>query len=343
MGRLDDYRTALLAAWPETPDAALVGALTAGGGGLASFVIDHGLGPLWHARTARDELRESRLSAEALYLAQERALNEIDAVLSESAIEYAVIKGGANRLLLYENPALRSCHDIDLLVRKQDRVRAASALVAAGFAAHPKSRSISRELVLSQGVVDIDLHWGLLREGRLRFDLTAEMLDRRRRSNDLWMLNAEDALFLLLVHPAFAKHLAGWDMGLHRVVDIVVWLREQPFDWSTVLTNLKRSGVGSAAWATLRWVQLLTSPNELPRLDTMLSDLEPGALRRTWLNRWLENDLSARTSRVHWARLIGLSPFLHDSLRDSVRALAGRRRAQQRSADDLEAFRDVGG
>ncbi len=40
---------------------------------------------------------------------------------------------------------------------------------------------------------------------------------RRRRERNTWMLNPEDALFVLLVHPAFAKHLSGLEMGLHRV------------------------------------------------------------------------------------------------------------------------------
>ena len=341
MGRLDDYRTALLAAWPELPGATLTEALDAGGPRFASFIIDHGLGPLWHARTGRDEFHASRLSAEALYLAQEHALHEIDAILERAGIDYAVTKGAANRLLVYENPALRPCHDLDLLVRREDRVRTAAALVEVGFKAHPESRSISRELVLSRSVVDIDLHWGLIREGRLRDDLTADMLGRRRRSSGVWMLNAEDALFLLLVHPAFAKHLAGWEMGLHRVVDIMAWLRSQPADWPAVRAQLERSGVSNAAWATLRWVQLLTARQDSPGLDAKLSDLEPGAVRRAWLDRWLENDLSTRTSGAHWARLIGFSPFLHDTLRDSVRALAGRRTAHKRSAADLEAFREL--
>ena len=230
MRRLDDYRSAMLAAFPETSDAELAATLDRGGPNFASFIIDHGLGPLWHERMPRDEFRESRLSAEALYLAQEHALNEIDAVLEKEGIEYALIKGGASRLLLYENPAVRACYDLDLLVRPDDRVHAATALVKLGFVASIEAHSISRVLVLSRGGVDIDLHWGLLREGRLRSDITQDMVDRRRRAVDTWILSNDDALFVLLVHPAFAKHLAGWGMGLHRVTDIVAWLQTQSFD-----------------------------------------------------------------------------------------------------------------
>jgi len=341
MSRLDDYRSALLAAFPEVADADLVRVLEQGGSQFVSFIIDHGLGPLWHSRTARAEFHECRLSAEALFLAQQHALGEIDAVLDGAGIQYVVIKGAASRMLLYDNPALRACHDLDLLVRPEDRVRAATALVDAGFSANPDSRSISRELVLSRDVVDIDLHWGLLREGRLRSDPSAGMIGRRRREKGIWMLNADDALFVLLVHPAFTKHLAGWDMGLHRVVDIVDWLNTQSFNREAVRAQLTTNGVRAAAWATLRWVELLTQQHPIPELSKLLSDLCPGRLRRTWLDCWLRNDLSARMSKTNWVRLLGFSLFLHDTLGDAMRALAGRRRAQRRINTDMAAFEEL--
>ncbi len=197
--------------------------------------------------------------------------------------------------------------------------------------------------MLTRGAVDVDLHWGVLREGRLRSDPTPEMLDRRRRVLDTWMLSAEDALFVLLVHPAFAKHLSGWDMGLHRVADIVLWLRTQPFDRQRLHTMLEEHGVQTAAWATLRWAELLAAPNEVPGVDVMMSDLCPGGLRRTWLDRWLKNDLATRTSQRHWVRLFGFTAFLHDTPADALRALSGRRRAHRRSSADLAAFEDLFG
>ena len=348
MTRLDNYRSPLLAAFPEISDAVLKRVLDAGGAHFVSFIVDHGLGPLWHARTGRAEFHASRMSAEALYLAQEHALIEIDAVLDSAGIEFAIYKGVANRMLLNENPAIRACHDIDLLVRPEDRVRAASALTKAGFTAIPDAFIIGHELLLFRSAVDVDLHWGLLREGRLRSDYVADMLSRRRRENEMWMLNAEDALFVLLVHPAFAKHLAGWGMGLHRVADIVAWLRTRSFNWLVVRAMLEQNGVKTAAWATLRWVQLLTcrsgaSPRLLVELDKMLTDTQPGRLRRAWLDRWLRSDFSERTSNAHWARLLGFSLFLHDTPSDAMRALVGRYRAHRRSRGDLEAFRGLPG
>ncbi len=347
MSHLNDYQSALLAACPDVPVEVLIRALDSGGPDFASFVVDHGLGPQWHMRTERPEFHSSRLSAEAYYLAQQCALEDIDAALDAAGIEHVVIKGAANRQVLYGNPAIRACHDIDLLVRPEDRVPAATVIAGTGFSAEPEANSISRELQLTRGEVCVDLHWALLREGRLRRDPTSEFLSRRWRLGEMWMLHADDALFTLLVHPAFAKHLAGWDMGLHRVMDIVEWIRTQDFDWPSVCAQLERNGVQTAAWATLRWVRLLTcrsgvSPRLLIALDKMLTDIQPGRVRRAWLDGWLHRNLSARTSGVHWARLVGFTTFLHDTPGDSARAFAGRYRARRRSGVDLALFQKSG-
>ena len=341
MSRLDDYQNALLATYPDVADNELARTLDEGGPRFVSFVISHGLGPMWHARTGRTEFHASRLSAEALFLAQEHALKDIDTALSSAGIQYALIKGAASRLLLYENPAVRACHDLDVLVCPDDKARATTVLTKAGFEAQPEADSISREVVLSRGEVNTDLHWALLREGRLRNDTTEEMLTRRQRVGDTWTLSAEDALFVLLVHPAFAKHLGGWEMGLHRVADIDVWMRTQPYEWQVVRRQLEQNGVVAAAWATLRWLELLSDQNVQPGLAAMLTDLRPGRLRRTWLDYWLRNNLSARTSRWHWARLLGLSMFFHDAPADAVRALTGGYRARRRSRADLAAFAEL--
>ena len=341
MRRLDSYRLAMLAAFPEVPDQKLVEAMEAGGPTFPYFVEEHGLGALWHERTGREEFRAARRLAEALYLTQEQALKDIDSILQEAGIEYAVIKGGANRLLLYGNPAIRACHDLDILVKPEDRVSTAKALHAADFMPRIDPANISRELVMSRNRVDIDLHWALLREGRLRADPTAAMLARRRQINDTWALGPEDTFYLLLVHPAFGKHLSSWNMGLHRVTDVIYWLNTQPTDWPTVREQLQASGVQTAAWATLRWVKMLAQENAPDSLDAMLADLSPGALRRRWLERWLRKDLSKRLAHNNWVRLLGLSLFLHDRPNDVVRALAGRYRASRRREADTWAFREI--
>jgi hypothetical protein len=338
MSQLDDYRYALLAAFPAVNGEELERVLEAGGSRFSSFIVDHGLGPIWHARTGRAEFRDSRQAAEALYLAQEHALREIDTILVDSGIDYAVTKGAATRLFLYDNPAIRACHDIDIVVRPQQKRQAAASLVEAGFKPVADPLIISHELTLSRGAVDVDLHWGLLREGRLRKPDICGIVDRRRKVEGVWMLSAEDELFVMLVHPAFTKHLAGWEMGLHRVADLITWLETQCADWQAVRLNLEQQGVKTAAWATLRWAGLMTGQRILGSLRSIEADICPGRLRARWLSYWLENDLSHRTVDMRWWRLLGFSVFLHDTSGDAFRALAGRYRAKCSEERDLAAF-----
>jgi hypothetical protein len=339
MSRLDDYRAALLAAHPEVPVDELLAALDEQGEAFPKFIIDHGLGPLWHERSGRAEFHESRMQAEALFVCQEKALREIDTALNVADIDHLVMKGSATRLLLYDNPAVRTCHDIDILVSPQDRVRAAKSLVAPGFRPVLEPRNISRGIVLARSDTDVDLHWGLLREGRLREDVTEDMLGRRGRHLDTWMQSPEDTLFTLLVHPAFADHLAGWGMGLHRVADVLVWVRTQAFHWEQVEQMLLDTGVRTAAWATLRWAQLLSGGYAPRLLDDMIDCLRPGRARSSWLEYWLENDLPARASGMPWMRHAGFLPYLHDTIRDVGRAMVGRLQAKGRVSEDLEALR----
>ena len=275
MSRLEDYQTALLAAHDVVPKAELVSVIDGRGESFRQFVIAHGLGPLWHERTGLAEFDDCRMQAEALYLAQSAALGEVTAILESVGIHHVVIKGAANRLLLYDNPAIRACHDLDILVRPEDRVTATKVLMEAGFVPKPDASSISRELMLIRGAANIDLHWGILREGRLRETSTERLLQGRRRVGEMWALGADDTMFTLLVHSAFAKHIASWELGLHRVADILSWVRTQEFDRSAVGSMLEADGAISAAWATLRWVVLLSGKLAPPLLRDMLGDLEP--------------------------------------------------------------------
>lgn len=336
MVQLREYRLALSGALAAATRDDLIGLLNTQGSSFVDFVVRHGLGPVWHARTGSKAFKNARHAAEALYLAQEQALDDIEAAFSSSNVNYAIFKGGANRYLLNENPALRACYDLDVLVRPTDRLLAAETLSSAGFAVHPDNRNVSRAIVLSRDRVNVDLHWALLREGRLRHDRTEELLERRTKIQGHWMLHPDDALFVLLVHPAFAKHLSGWNMGLHRVSDVVNWLDTQPVNWPDVLENLRSEGVTTAAWATLSWVEMVSERSEL--LAPLLADTCPGTFRRGWIRRWLETDSSARLASKHWLRLLLFTSFLHDTPRDALRALAGRSRAWQREQADSEVF-----
>lgn len=96
------------------------------------------LGPLLHRSLVRNELEVERdlrnvlraaavreaVRAEALRNVLRQALG----LLGEAGLEAVVLRGAALAELAYSDPSLRHCHDLDLLVRAEDRPRAARAL-----------------------------------------------------------------------------------------------------------------------------------------------------------------------------------------------------------------------
>src|SRR5688572_13150303 len=217
MPRFAAPRTALLPAFQDTAPADLTRALAEGGPPLEALILNQQLGPAWHARTNAHPFAESHANAAMLYMRQAAAQREIDDLFAQRGIPYAIFKGAAIRELIYDDPSVRVCMDIDVLVSHDDRAAAARALVDAGYRLRVDPSLASHEVALASDLVAIDLHWELLRPGRTPSSTTGQMLARRQRHGERWILSENDALFVLLVHPALSKHLSTSQMGLHRV------------------------------------------------------------------------------------------------------------------------------
>ena len=100
----------------------------------------------------------------------------------------------------------------------------------------------------------IDLHWSLLRPGRMRHNLTGEILSSRVRRGNLWGPDDAHLTVAMLVHPAITDHVTG---RLISAVDLDRWLRSQPIPWDEVVAILDRVGLRTAAWAMLRWTHAI--------------------------------------------------------------------------------------
>ena len=338
MPRFAAPRAALLPAFRDTDAAELNRVLAAAGPALESLILKQQLGPLWHARTNTAAFADSRLKATMLYLRQQAAQRQLDDVLTRADIPYAVFKGAAIRELIYDDPSTRVCCDIDVLVAPDQRAAAARALVDAGYRLRVDPSLASHEVLLSLDKVSIDLHWALLRPGRTPEAMAGEMLARRQRHGDRWILGDSDILFVLLVHPAFSKHMSTSQMGLHRIADIVLWLQRYDVDWPALHQQLDACGVKTAAWTMLNLVRMLSPEPFGDVLRAPLDALGPDRLRAAYLRTWLNQDLSARFTHLHIARLMGFSVLLHDRPADAWRALRGWQRSRASRAQDAAVF-----
>jgi len=343
-------RLAMLPSDPEADNRELVEALVRGGADFVELLLRFDLAALWHARVSfdpdwpsvpeiqRQQLHAARLVAGARYMAQQQAIGEVDRLFGAAGIPYAVMKGALVRELLHPDPSVRATDDIDVLVSPKDRQEAARLLVDAGFKMHLNVINVSHEITLKTASADIDLHWNILRPGRTRTDLTAELLSRRIRVNGFWGLSDSDSTFIMLVHPAFTKYVCSPHMGLGRVMSFLLWTPRVPAHWQPVTEMLERAGVRAAAWATLTWFEALAPERMHPQLGAWRNAIRPGPLRARYLEFWLRHNLPSRLIAHRLPILLGWTAFLHDRPSDAVLAYRGWRLSRRNREIEARAF-----
>ena len=294
------------------------------------FLIFNGLAPLWHEALANagqeniidpvflEKLRQVHLTAEANYLMQKKTLQKVHGELTLAGIKYVVFKGALIREQVYENPALRPCTDIDVLVAKQDRDAAIQALKNVGMDYKPDAKNISHEATLIDGPVHIDLHWQILRPGRMRVDMTESILKDARINNGFVGLRDEASIFVMLVHPAFTKHVCNPYASLIRIIDLMRWIQFRSVNWEDIFGLCEKAGVKTAAWATIYWMNLLIRDETLV---LFLKRLAPNTFQRKYLEFWINNNLPSRfVNKNNFVRIF-FSLAIQDSFSDSLKTL----------------------
>ena len=178
-------------------------------------------------------------------------------------------------------------------------------------------RNLSHEVAIFDGHVHVDLHWRLFRPGRSRFELAATLLERRQRRSDLWLLDDSANLLVMLVHPAFAKHVCGPAAKLVRLVELDRLIREAKADLEWVLAVVPKAGLRTAAWSTLYWLRALL---DTPVDERLLRRLRPGRLHRAYLAYWIDHDLPTRLAGIPFAVQGAFTLALHDRPADAFKA-----------------------
>jgi hypothetical protein len=348
-GRL--HRKLMQAIAPEATRAEVLCAVhgllnTVGEDSLAAYLDNEGFASFLYEQTTKfceagdvpermkDELRRARWIHTGMYMAQKAALSSLDILFNEAGIEYAVFKGVHIRELVYADPSVRPACDIDVLVAPRKRKAAISALVRSGFELQVNADNTSHEVTLVKGPVAVDLHWDIMRPGRTRVPICELFLKRRQRVGGFWGLDDTSAVFVMLVHPAFAKWVCN--LALCSVADFERWLRTSYADWNLVEALLSQTGLKTAAWAVVTWFSLRFPPDSPFPPPDFLKRIEPGPLRRAWIRYWLPRDLPIRFGHIPLVPQTAFTVPLHDSALDALRFLTGRMRA---GAQDIFAGR----
>ncbi len=313
---------------------------------FAQFLCEQGLAPLWderlehhgHAARLSAEFRQvihyNRLQVTGAYLLQRHNLAKIKDILEAAGIAHVVTKGSHTRELYYDTPALRPALDIDILVAPGDRLAAIRAFQAGGFSFHGLPETISHECSLVSGNTWIDLHWDIMRPGRTREPMVDPLLNSRVDYGSHWGPGHGETLFLMLVHPVFTKYSTTPYARLVRLVDLAQLLHRHPGSVESAVPLMHAAGLATAGWITSTWLDLLAPGSGA---GALAAKIEPGRLRRSYLRRWLANNLSTRLLGSPLLIQLGFTLPAHDTPGDMLRAVMQSRRHGQAAATTLAA------
>ncbi|MEM1153480.1 MAG: nucleotidyltransferase family protein [Pseudomonadota bacterium] len=345
------HRTALVPVLPGATHEALerscLKVRSLGESAFAQFLGVQGLAPLWDQCIAGypdqlpvtssfiESIHALRLQATGAYLIQRHGLDIVREALDGAGVTHVVMKGAHTREVYYDTPALRPAMDIDVLVHSEEKLLAIRAFQVKGFRFKGNPATISHEASLVKGYTSVDLHWDILRPGRTREPMTEKLIKTRVDQGSHWGLSPGATLFLMLVHPVFTKYSTAPQASLIRVIDMLLLLSRPDHLQATeqALQLLKKSGLNTAGWITVQWLEILTGCAETQNLEKML---QPRAWRRRWLQSWLEEDRASRLLDKSWTIQFGFTLPAHDRLSDALRAARQARLYRKNGSKALE-------
>jgi len=223
--------------------------------------------------------RSDMVRATLAWARLDRDLPPIVSRFRTAGARVAPIKGVAYATRLYTVPGDRPMTDVDILVPPSDRKAATSALRELGFTLHPDP-ALHHASTWARGDLVIDVHHGILGDGRSRVDLGAVW----QRTRPGWPDGAErlepaDELAFHLLHMT-RNRLCG---PLIQVID-AGRLAERDAAVDIALKRAASWGVGAAARLAWRFVGDVLADRETPggvfgpRVSDVLAVRQPPTL-----------------------------------------------------------------
>ena len=209
--------------------------------------VDAALLPYLKTVHAREQIRT------ATYL---RICGEVLGALEREGIPTIVLRGAAAAVTAYDDPALRHCHDISLLVSSEDLPRAAIALRGNGLTSamrDPGTFTTDFEL-RHESTLMVELHTQLFEVPF--YDLPmADVMPRTRHvsigGKPARVLSPTDAFLHACGHASYSPSR----QTLRWVCDVWHILRRHPeLDWDLLIQTARRSRLGLPVAVTLRYL-----------------------------------------------------------------------------------------
>lgn len=181
---------------------------------------------LLKGRECEESYRQVLWSAVLQYQNQAAQLKKICILFEENKIFHIALKGSVLRAY-YPEPWLRTCCDIDILVKPDELDRAVDVLKKAGYSYHEKgSHDVS---FFSENNVHVELHYNIIeKEHKISevSDVLSQVWEQSFPKDGLqyeYVMSKEMFYFYHIAH--MAKHFVLGGCGLRPFVDIYVFNR----------------------------------------------------------------------------------------------------------------------
>ncbi|MBF0498874.1 MAG: nucleotidyltransferase family protein [Candidatus Riflebacteria bacterium] len=205
-----------------------------------------------------NDLRQSYLATAARNMALYNKLGKILSLFSNRHIPVIALKGAHLAELVYCDIGLRSMNDIDLLVHKEDLVRAEETLFDLGYAPIEFQRKVSTDnyhftYALPNKELCVEIHWTLL-PPLFHFNLT--MSEQWKRAQPALIagypasiLCPEDLLVYLCLHTCKDSFIHG----LRSLFDICITIDhyKEAIDWDMVVFHTCHGKMGKCVYLVL--------------------------------------------------------------------------------------------
>lgn len=233
-----------------------------------------GLAPLTYRNLSRAEFRgqvpggvlsalgRNAHASACLMAIQLAGLESIVAALRAEGIDPVLLKGTALVLTLYDQPALRSMQDIDLLVEAGRVGAAVAALERLGYRGIASERSAAfyashhhaTPMIGMGGRVIVEIHRGLVpADSGLRLD-PAPFMERAvrtaARGGSYLVLSREDQILHACLHLSYCDRFVG---RLRDLMDVhaLLELEARNLDWGRLLEAASRVEAARSLYSTL--------------------------------------------------------------------------------------------
>lgn len=265
-----------------------------------------------------DELKRQKFTVAALLIKQNIIIKEINNVFEQENVNYLVFKGADLRNKIYDDPVLRPVSDIDFIVPSYLKEKAIKLLIKSGFKLNALQENVSHEVSLTKDCVTVDLHWYILRPGRIRYDLTQYLFDNKNYNKIYWGLNHQASLIVMLIHPALTKYLNSPVSMLIHTIDLHFLITKNNIRWDEIEEIINKAGAKKTAWCTLYWYKLLTNNCAI---DKYIELFKPGYFSETYLRFWIDHGLIQKLWNTRILIKIFFSLAIQDNFTDRINAL----------------------